>query len=188
MIGAPIKKGAWVYEYPDYGLINIFQNFNLEVGTRFKKEVFYMRPTGKSTQRFGLQKKIMDDGNLFKLICGAGNEDKEEVYKLCFLYTLAGANAIDMSATTEVVEYAIKGVNDAEKIVEKYLKNYVRPYLTVSIGMPGDHHVRKAKIISDNCTECDACIPVCPTDAIPDLLKIIESRCISCGAWCCLSR
>ena len=23
MIGAPIKKGGWDYEYPDYGLINI---------------------------------------------------------------------------------------------------------------------------------------------------------------------
>ena len=62
------------------------------------------------------------------------------------------------------------------------IKNYVRPYLTVSIGMPGDHHVRKAKIIQDKCTECDACIPVCPTDAIPDILTIIEDRCIGCGA------
>ena len=48
--------------------------------------------------------------------------------------------------------------------------------------MPGDHHVRKAKIISENCTECDACIPVCPTDAIPNILEIIEARCIGCGA------
>ena len=29
---------------------------------------------------------------------------------------------------------------------------------------------------------CNACIPVCPTDAIPDSLFIIESRCIGCGA------
>jgi len=48
--------------------------------------------------------------------------------------------------------------------------------------MPGDNHVRKAKILQENCTECDACIPVCPTDAIPDILTIIEDRCIGCGA------
>jgi len=68
-------------------------------------------------------------------------------------------------------------------LLGKYkLKNYTRPYLTVSIGMPGDHHVRKAKIIENKCTKCNACIPVCPTDAIPDILTIIESRCIGCGA------
>jgi len=133
--------------------------------------------------RLELQRTIMEKGHLFKLICGAGNEDAEEVYKLCYVYTLAGANAIDMSANVDVVKAAVRGVNDAEKILDQYfLKNYVRPYLTVSIGMPGDNHVRKAKILEENCTECDACIPVCPTDAIPDILTIIEDRCIGCGA------
>lgn len=133
--------------------------------------------------RIELQRTIMEKGHLFKLICGAGNEDAEEVYKLCYVYTLAGANAIDMSANVDVVQAAVRGVNDAEKILDQYfLKNYVRPYLTVSIGMPGDNHVRKAKILEENCTECDACIPVCPTDAIPDILTIIEDRCIGCGA------
>jgi ferredoxin len=138
---------------------------------------------GNKLERLELQRSIMENGNLFKLICGAGNEDVEEVYKLCYLYTLAGANAIDMSANVEVVKSAIKGVNEAELFLSEFnLINYTRPYLTVSIGMPGDHHVRKAKIIEDKCTECDACIPVCPTDAIPDILTIIESRCIGCGA------
>ncbi len=133
--------------------------------------------------RFELQKKLMEEGHLFKLICGAGNEDAKEVYKLCLVYTLAGANAIDMSANIDVVKSAIKGVKDAELLLDEFrLEDYVKPYLTVSIGMPGDHHVRKAIIIEDKCTECDACIPVCPTDAIPDLLKIIETRCIGCGA------
>lgn len=142
-----------------------------------------MNHTGNNNKRLALQRSIMDEGQLFKLICGAGNEDANEVYKLCLVYTLAGTNAIDMSANIDVVKSAIKGVDDAEKILDKFnVKNYIRPYLTVSIGMPGDHHVRKAKIISENCTECDACIPVCPTDAIPDILSIIESRCIGCGA------
>ena len=142
-----------------------------------------MSPIGNSKKRFIEQKSIMNNGELFKMICGAGNEDADEVYKLCLVYTLAGAKAIDMSANIDVVKSAVNGVEDAEALLGKYkLKNYTRPYLTVSIGMPGDHHVRKAKIIENKCTKCNACIPVCPTDAIPDILTIIESRCIGCGA------
>jgi Fe-S-cluster-containing hydrogenase component 2 len=37
----------------------------------------------------------------------------------------------------------------------------------VSIGMPGDHHVRKSYIDPIKCIGCSLCIPVCPTDAIP---------------------
>ena len=37
MIGAPIKKGGWEYEYPDYGLVNIFNKRLLELTTRFKQ-------------------------------------------------------------------------------------------------------------------------------------------------------
>jgi len=37
MIGAPIKKGGWEYEYPDYGLVNIFTNRLFELTTRFKQ-------------------------------------------------------------------------------------------------------------------------------------------------------
>ena len=142
-----------------------------------------MNHIGKRKKRFQDQKLLMEKGELFKLICGAGNEDVNEVYKLCFVYTLAGTNAIDMSANIDVVSSAIRGINDAEDLIKNFgIKKYIRPFLTVSIGMPGDHHVRKAKIITDKCTECDACIPVCPTDAIPDLLEIIESRCIGCSA------
>ena len=163
MIGAPIKKGGWEYVYPDYGLVNLFKNKSYEITTRFKKEILFMNHIGNRSERFEEQKAIMRNGRLFKLICGAGNEDAEEVYKLCLVYTLAGANAIDMSANIEVVKAAIQGVNDAETLLKDYrLESYTRPYLTVSIGMPGDHHVGKAKILDDNCTECDACIPVCP--------------------------
>ena len=56
----------------------------------------------------------------------------------------------------------------------------VRPFITVSVGMPGDHHVRKAFIV-DDCVDCGKCIPVCPTDAIPDNFEIIQEKCIGCG-------
>ena len=37
MIGAPIKKGGWEYEYPDFGLVNLFKSKLYEITTRFKK-------------------------------------------------------------------------------------------------------------------------------------------------------
>ena len=37
MIGAPIKKGGWNYEYPDYGLINISIKNGFTIKTRFKE-------------------------------------------------------------------------------------------------------------------------------------------------------
>ena len=44
----------------------------------------------------------------------------------------------------------------------------VRPFIMASIGMPGDHHVRKSYIDPTLCLGCRLCIPVCPTNAIPE--------------------
>ncbi|MBI3298578.1 MAG: 4Fe-4S binding protein [Elusimicrobia bacterium] len=143
-----------------------------------------MKATGKTAvSRLEAQRKILKAGHFFKLICGAGNEDPDEVYKLSLVYTLAGALGIDLAARADVVTAAKRGVADAKKLAPAYgLKEFIAPYLTVSVGMAGDPHVRKARILDDNCTECNACIPVCPTEAIPKSLTIIESRCIGCGA------
>jgi ferredoxin len=56
----------------------------------------------------------------------------------------------------------------------------IKPFITVSVGMSGDHHVRKAYIV-DDCVECGLCVPACPTDAIPDDYNIIRELCIGCG-------
>lgn len=37
LIGAPIKKGGWEYEYPEYGLVNVLREKSFEISTRFKK-------------------------------------------------------------------------------------------------------------------------------------------------------
>lgn len=144
-----------------------------------------MKPTGKAftAPRFQEQRAILQKGHFFKLICGAGNEDPDEVYRLSLVYSLAGARGIDLSARADVVRAAKRAVADAAARASEFgATNFVHPFLTVSVGMPGDPHVRKAKIIPEECTKCNACIPVCPTDAIPKSLTIIESRCIGCGA------
>ena len=36
MIGAPVKLGAWKYEYPEYGLMRLFEEYKFSPVTRFK--------------------------------------------------------------------------------------------------------------------------------------------------------
>tara|TARA_Y100001968_G_scaffold333885_1_gene400594 strand:- start:7922 stop:8956 length:1035 start_codon:yes stop_codon:yes gene_type:complete len=138
-----------------------------------------MAPT-RST-RFGLYRDLLSSSKYFKLVCGAGNEDKDEVNYLTFIYTLAGCAGFDVSANTEVVRAAKKGIYEAvEKAKELNISLPFVPFITVSVGMPGDHHVRKA-IITEECVSCNLCIPKCPTDAIPKNLIIIPELCIGCG-------
>jgi ferredoxin len=132
--------------------------------------------------RFNLMQDLLNQGKFFKLVCGAGNEDAEEVKRLTVLYTLAGAAGMDISANMKVVDACMTGIDYAFYIAGKYdLKISHRPFITVSVGMPGDHHVRKALINLKDCITCNLCIPVCPTDAIPEELKVIEEKCIGCG-------
>ncbi|MBC7473681.1 MAG: 4Fe-4S binding protein [Candidatus Sericytochromatia bacterium] len=132
--------------------------------------------------RFEIMNKLLDQSLFFKLVCGAGNEDIEEVKKLSMLYTLAGAKGMDVSANPKVVNACVQGIDLAISMEAQFnIKISVRPFITVSIGMPGDHHVRKAEIMLENCIKCNLCIPVCPTDAIPTNLIVIESKCIGCG-------
>ena len=133
------------------------------------------------SSRFGLYKDLLSSSKYFKLVCGAGNEDAEEVEYLAYVYTLAGCAGFDVSASPKIVKSARNGIN-AALIKAKELRINIPfiPFITVSVGMPGDHHVRKA-FITDDCVSCNLCIPTCPTDAIPENLVIIKDLCIGCG-------
>ena len=136
----------------------------------------YMSP------RFDQMASLLERGKYFKLVCGAGNEDAEEVKRLTILYTLAGAKGLDISANVDVVKACMDGIDIAFNMADDFNVNLeIRPFIMVSVGMPGDHHVRKSFINLDTCLKCDLCIPVCPTDAIPDSLVVIKDKCIGCG-------
>lgn len=132
--------------------------------------------------RFEVMNRLLDTRKYFKLVCGAGNEDAEEVKRLVVLFTLAGAKGMDVSANINVVEHAMAGIDLAFELAPKFgIELKTRPFITVSVGMPGDHHVRKAFIDLEKCITCNLCIPVCPTDAIPEELVVIKEKCIGCG-------
>lgn len=134
--------------------------------------------------RFAQYNYLLSNSLFFKLVCGAGNESELEVERLAFIYTLAGCKGFDVSANVNVVKACKRGIHSAYNFSNPYFREQestIEPFVTVSVGMPGDHHVRKAFIDSDQCVNCNLCIPVCPTDAIPKSLIITESLCIGCG-------
>lgn len=133
-------------------------------------------------ERYVRLKKIMQQRRLFKLVCGAGNEDPEEVRKLAFIFTLAGATMLDLSANTDIVDAAAEGIRKACEIAPLLGRSIeIKPYLNVSVGLKGDPHVRKAQINLNKCSKCGRCITICQQKAINDDFKVRRCRCIGCG-------
>lgn len=124
--------------------------------------------------------ELLKKGKCFKLVCGAGNEDAAEVEKLVAVYAKAGASYFDLSARRDVVLAAQRGL---ERVIPK---NRRRDYfLNVSVGIPGDPHVRKASIVIEKCKVCGVCVKACLQKAIvqqQSTYVVIEKRCIGCGA------
>ena len=118
--------------------------------------------------RYNTLQRLLNEQKCFKVIAGAGNEDEDQVKKIAFIYTLAGAKLIDVSANIKVIKSASEGVELAFKLSKKLdIKLKTKPFIVTSVGMPGDHHVRKSYIDPSTCIACNLCIPVCPTNAIP---------------------
>ena len=132
--------------------------------------------------RFDLLKKILEEKRYFKVVCGAGNEDPEEVEKITMVYTLAGTTAVDVSANVDIVDAAKSGIKKAKKIASEIDKEIeFDPYINVSVGLKGDPHVRKARIDDKSCVKCELCIKSCEQHAIDKKFSVIEMRCIGCG-------
>ena len=118
---------------------------------------------------------LLENKKCFKLVCGAGNEDAQEVEKLVTIYSLAGCNFFDLCAKPEIVDAAKRGLERAGIKQDRYL--------CVSVGIDGDPHITKALIDQNKCVKCGKCKLVCPHDAIIELdkYKVKKQRCIGCG-------
>lgn len=109
---------------------------------------------------------------MFKLVCGAGNEDVESVKRLVYVYAKAGCEYFDLSARKEILEAAkeaqrLAGIDDL--------------HYCVSVGIKGDRHISKASIRSSICIKCGTCFRNCPNDAIYSSIIVDEKKCIGCG-------
>ena len=120
-------------------------------------------------------KDLLEQKKCFKLICGAGNEDLQEVEKLVALYAKAGCRFFDLCASEEVLNAAQKGLDYSVPKVEQSDYSFC-----VSVGIKGEPHLNKVKIDNKQCKECKKCIKVCPQDAISKKIKIKEEKCIGC--------
>ena len=112
-------------------------------------------------------KKLLDEKKCFKLICGAGNQNSEEIEKLVAVYSKAGCHFFDLSADKEVLAAAQKGLDFS--IPKEEQKQY---HFCVSIGTKNDAHIQKAEINSEKCTNCVRCIEVCPQNAIINVVGL----------------
>lgn len=119
-------------------------------------------------------KDLLDAKKCFKLVCGAGNEDAQEVERLVTIYSLAGCNFFDLCAKPEIVDAAKRGLDRAGIKEDRYL--------CVSVGIEGDPHITKAVIDQQKCVKCGKCKMICPHDAVFefDKYKIKKERCIGC--------
>ena len=116
--------------------------------------------------------EVLKSKQAFKLVCGAGNEDADEVEKLVTIYSLAGCPFFDVCAKPEIVDAAKKGLLNAGIKENRYL--------CVSVGIAGDPHITKAVIDEEKCTKCEICKNICPHNAITDEISIKKERCLGC--------
>jgi Fe-S-cluster-containing hydrogenase component 2 len=139
------------------------------------------------------QKNPLDSlhqGNWFKLICGASYQHLPSIRNLGLIYTLAGADCLDVSADEAVIKSALEGVKVAQNLQSQAIAlgyNLVtKPLLMVSINDGEDPHFRKAYFNSNLCpANCDRpCEQICPAEAIKfnsQTQGIIEALCYGCG-------
>lgn len=124
-------------------------------------------------------KELLDTKHCFKLVCGAGNEDVEEIKRLVYVYAIAGCRFFDLSANEDVIAAAREAL-DMAKVYDAYL--------CVSVGIKNDPHIKKALIDYERCVNCGACEAACPQGAIKDA-KIKKEKCVGCGkCWKVCSR
>lgn len=114
-------------------------------------------------------KSLLSSKKCFKLICGAGNEDANEVEKLVKLYSMAGCKFFDICAKPEIADAAKRGLEDRFGLI------------SVSVGIKGDPHIQKAQIDYEKCKSCGKCEEICPQKAIKNCKIKYKYRCIGCG-------
>ncbi|MGF1461500.1 MAG: circadian clock protein LdpA [Leptolyngbyaceae cyanobacterium] len=133
-------------------------------------------------------------GCWFKLIGGASYQHLPSIRNLALVYTLAGADCIDVAADPAVVSavkeafQVISWLRQLPQLTHRYLGELPieRPLLMVSFSDGDDPHFRKAQFDPALCpADCTRpCERICPAAAIafpPVAAGVITDRCYGCG-------
>ncbi|MGB7414264.1 MAG: 4Fe-4S ferredoxin, partial [Thermosynechococcaceae cyanobacterium] len=90
--------------------------------------------------------QALQQGHWFKLICGASFQHLPVIRNLALVYTLAGADCIDVAPDPAVVATALEGIDAAVAIAPSLGYPSRRPWLMVSLNDGEDPHFRKASL------------------------------------------
>ena len=125
------------------------------------------------------------DGTWFKLICGASFQHLPAIRDLVLVYSLAGADCIDVAADPAVITMAKEALAIASEISQSHPERShqtQQPLLMMSVNDAEDPHFRKAYFNSDQCpSDCPRpCEKICPALAI-NHTGVISDRCYGCG-------
>lgn len=130
-------------------------------------------------------------GRWFKLICGASWQHLPAIRNLTLVYTLAGADCIDVAADPAVIQVAQEARRTAMvwgETAQLMGWGYQgKPWLMVSLNDGEDPHFRKAHFDPAACpADCPRpCERICPTQAIvwgeSGTTGVIDQRCYGCG-------
>lgn len=123
-------------------------------------------------------------GRWFKLICGASYQHLPEIRNLALVFTLAGADCIDVAADPAVIYASQSGIQAALALQGKI--HTLSPLRMVSLNDGEDPHFRKASFDPAICPpDCpQPCQSICPAEAIRfdiDTPGVLAERCYGCG-------
>lgn len=104
----------------------------------------------------------------FKLICGAGNKNLQEIEKLLNMYYNVGCRFFDIAADEKVLQTS-----------KRIFENKPDAKICISIGTKEDKHFSKVEIDKNFCQKCKLCENICPQDAIKNF-EVTKNNCIGC--------
>ncbi len=105
--------------------------------------------------------KSLRQKHYHKLIIGAALKDFASIEHYAYLFTHAEADAIDISAFPLSLIYAQRGIARARTENSQLIE----PLTMVSVNIGEDPHFRRIEVDWDNCTNCQLCVPSCPSKA-----------------------
>lgn len=115
---------------------------------------------------------------LCKVISGLGSRDVERVRRLAALYSLAGADWLDVAMEPEVVAAAVEGIAWAEAQGGRRLATRIM----VSCGLDSDPHIGSALLDVSVCATCSACVIADLKACASRPLEVRAPECPSCQA------